>query len=78
VTAETDRGEPPKVINPKPGCRFRARCPLAVDICSEVTPELRVLGPRHSAACHVATSDGPTAGGALVGGTERNEQDVKE
>ena len=58
VAAETDRGEPPKVIDPAPGCRFRWRCPLAVDICAQVTPELAELGPQHAAACHVAqTSD---------------------
>jgi peptide/nickel transport system ATP-binding protein len=61
VTAETDRGEPPKVVNPKPGCRFRARCPLAVELCAEVTPEPRLLAPRHSAACHVATADAGAA-----------------
>ncbi|HEY3754301.1 MAG TPA: ABC transporter ATP-binding protein [Pseudonocardiaceae bacterium] len=77
VTAETDRGEPPKVVNPKPGCRFRQRCPLAIDKCFEVTPEPRLLAPGHVAACHVATSEGPTQG-ALVGVTERNEQEVNE
>ncbi len=54
---EGDTGEPPKVIDPAPGCRFRARCPLAIDVCHHVTPELRVLGPGHSAACHVAVPD---------------------
>jgi oligopeptide/dipeptide ABC transporter ATP-binding protein len=57
VTAETDRGEPPKVVDPTPGCRFRFRCPLVVDECHHVTPVLRVLGPAHEAACHVATAD---------------------
>jgi peptide/nickel transport system ATP-binding protein len=57
VGAETDRGEPPKVIDPAPGCRFRWRCPLAIDECSEVTPQLRELLPHHQAACHVATAD---------------------
>jgi oligopeptide/dipeptide ABC transporter ATP-binding protein len=56
VTAETDRGEPPRVIDPAPGCRFRWRCPLAIDECSHVTPELRQLLPDHDAACHVAES----------------------
>jgi peptide/nickel transport system ATP-binding protein len=56
VSALTDRGEPPKVIDPVPGCRFRWRCPLAIDICSTVTPELVTLGPDHDAACHVAQS----------------------
>jgi peptide/nickel transport system ATP-binding protein len=52
-----DRGEPPKVINPGEGCRFRARCPLAIDVCATVTPRPRPLGPAHTAACHVATPD---------------------
>jgi len=54
VAAETDRGEPPKVIDPSPGCRFRWRCPLAIDTCSRVTPVLAELAPGHQAACHVA------------------------
>jgi peptide/nickel transport system ATP-binding protein len=56
VAAETDRGEPPKVVNPAPGCRFRWRCPLAIDICHQVTPQLLELAPGHEAACHVAQS----------------------
>jgi peptide/nickel transport system ATP-binding protein len=54
VAAETDRGEPPKVIDPSPGCRFRWRCPLAIDTCSQVTPVLAELAPGHQVACHVA------------------------
>ena len=54
VDAETDRGEPPRVINPTPGCRFRWRCPLAIDKCHQVTPELSQILPGHQAACHVA------------------------
>ncbi len=54
VAAETDRGEPPKVIDPAPGCRFRWRCPLAIDTCAQVTPGLAELRPGHDAACHVA------------------------
>jgi peptide/nickel transport system ATP-binding protein len=53
--AVIDRGEPPRVVDPAPGCRFRARCPLAVDRCAVETPLLRELGPRHLAACHVAS-----------------------
>jgi peptide/nickel transport system ATP-binding protein len=56
IGAETDRGEPPRVIDPVPGCRFRWRCPLAIEECSTVTPELSELGPDHEAACHVARS----------------------
>src|SRR5437762_3404498 len=57
VGAETDRGEPPRVIDPTEGCRFRWRCPFAIDECHQVTPQLRVLGPAHAAACHVAKPD---------------------
>jgi peptide/nickel transport system ATP-binding protein len=54
VAAETDRGEPPKVIDPAPGCRFRWRCPVAIDTCAQITPVLAELRPGHDAACHVA------------------------
>ena len=54
AAGETDRGEPPKVVDPAPGCRFRWRCPLAIDTCAQVTPELAELLPGHDAACHVA------------------------
>ncbi len=61
VSAETVKGEPPKVVDPSPGCRFRWRCPLAIDECHRVTPLPRPLGPDHEAACHVATADVPAA-----------------
>jgi peptide/nickel transport system ATP-binding protein len=57
VADKTDVGEPPKVIDPGEGCRFRARCPYAIARCETETPLLRVLGERHLAACHVARSD---------------------
>jgi len=52
-----DVGEPPKVVNPQPGCRFRPRCPYAIAECETVTPLLRPLGPGRLAACHVAEAD---------------------
>jgi peptide/nickel transport system ATP-binding protein len=57
-----DRGEPPRVIDPGEGCRFRGRCPFAIDICTTVTPRPRPLGPAHEAACHVAQADAGVAG----------------
>jgi peptide/nickel transport system ATP-binding protein len=57
ISAEADVGEPPKVINPKEGCRFRTRCPYAVAECEAVTPLLRDIGPRRLVACHVAQAD---------------------
>ncbi len=53
-----DVGEPPRVVDPGEGCRFRWRCPLATGICAQVSPRLQVAAPNHEAACHV-TSPGP-------------------
>ena len=74
VAAETDKGDPPKVIDPAPGCRFRDRCPLAVEECQRVTPELRLLGPRHTVACHVAW---PNPGEPVAGHLEPTEANEK-
>jgi len=64
-----DKGEPPRVVDPSPGCRFRWRCPVAVDTCAAITPELVELGPRHSAACHVASAREGRGEVAVAGGT---------
>jgi len=56
VSAEADHGEPPRVIDPVPGCRFRWRCPLAMATCETVTPVLQSVGDGHDVACHVAQS----------------------
>ncbi|MGH3291404.1 MAG: ABC transporter ATP-binding protein [Trebonia sp.] len=53
AAATGERGEPPKVIDPKPGCRFQPRCPVSIDICGQITPELTMVGTGE-AACHVA------------------------
>jgi peptide/nickel transport system ATP-binding protein len=47
------------VIDPEVGCRFVDRCPLAIGVCSRVTPALVEARPRHSARCHV-TAPSPT------------------
>jgi len=53
----SDTGEPPRVVDPGEGCRFRGRCPLAIEQCSLITPRLRPLRRGHTAACHVAVAD---------------------
>jgi peptide/nickel transport system ATP-binding protein len=51
-----DTGEPPKVINPTEGCRFRWRCPYAIEKCSQVTPRPTPIGAAQ-VACHVAVAE---------------------
>ena len=53
TVAGADIGEPPRVVDPEPGCRFRWRCPLAIAKCGQVTPVLLPTSPGHQAACHV-------------------------
>jgi len=45
------KGEVPSPINPPSGCAFHPRCPMAVESCSRVRPELRELRPGHWVAC---------------------------
>jgi oligopeptide/dipeptide ABC transporter ATP-binding protein len=35
------------------GCRFHTRCPLALPVCRELAPTLRVAGNGHLVACHL-------------------------
>ncbi|TAN32415.1 ABC transporter ATP-binding protein [bacterium] len=57
LPASSDVAEPPRVVDPGEGCRFRSRCPYAIEECRLVTPQLRLLRPEHTAACHVAAAD---------------------
>jgi peptide/nickel transport system ATP-binding protein len=60
ASVSADSGEPPRVINPTEGCRFRWRCPLAIDKCSEVTPWPAPIGSRR-VACHVVAGEAEAA-----------------
>ncbi|WP_153731802.1 ABC transporter ATP-binding protein [Sporosarcina obsidiansis] len=46
-------GDPPNPLHPPSGCRFRKRCPLAMDICKEQVPQMREAEKDHWVACHL-------------------------
>lgn len=43
-------GQPPLLLNPPPGCRFRERCPVAFERCEDLPPVVEVQ-PGHQVAC---------------------------
>lgn len=45
-------GNPPSLQNPPEGCRFRPRCPMAIEQCRESEPELTLVGGGHRSRCH--------------------------
>ena len=44
-------GDVPSPMNPPDGCVFHTRCPVAIDDCQQVIPELREVSPDHWVAC---------------------------
>ncbi len=50
---EVRKGIASAAVDPPAGCRFVERCPLRIDVCSEITPELVDAQPGQSARCHV-------------------------
>jgi peptide/nickel transport system ATP-binding protein len=50
---EQRKGLAAAAVDPPDGCRFVSRCPLAVSVCSQLTPTLVEARPGQAARCHV-------------------------
>ena len=46
-------GAPPRLDRPIVGCPFQPRCDSAFQPCATETPELKLVGDAHVAACHL-------------------------
>ena len=60
------QGDVPSPINPPSGCRFRTRCPIAIDHCAAEVPAFRLMGNGHYVACHRAEESSKLMGSGSV------------
>jgi oligopeptide/dipeptide ABC transporter ATP-binding protein len=58
------RGEVGEPVSGEQGCRFRARCPFAMEVCAQVDPPPYTTPAGSTVRCHLHTT-----GPALAGGT---------
>jgi len=51
-------GSLPSAANPPPGCKFHTRCPVAVEKCRTVEPEMAQVAEGRRVACHLVPGTG--------------------
>jgi peptide/nickel transport system ATP-binding protein len=59
------RGEVGELTSGARGCRFRGRCPFAMEVCAEVAPEPYRTPAGSTVRCHLHTT-GPTLSGSQI------------
>jgi oligopeptide/dipeptide ABC transporter ATP-binding protein len=64
------RGEVAEATAEGPGCRFRSRCPFAMDVCAQVEPEPYRTPAGITVRCHLHTT-GPGLAGSTVKALEQ-------
>lgn len=55
---ESVPGSPPDLAELPSGCSFHPRCPYAMDICREKTPNYNYIKPNHKVACWLVEEEG--------------------
>jgi len=58
-------GDPPSAVDVPSGCAFHPRCALAIPICADKKPELRIAADGHGVACHVTNAESGLSGMTL-------------
>jgi oligopeptide transport system ATP-binding protein len=58
-------GDPPSAVDVPSGCAFHPRCALAIPICADKKPELRIGADGHGVACHVTNAESSLSGMTL-------------